>query len=281
MAITRFLSSTTLLLLLFQYCSIFIPILTIGSVAAQTNISTDQSALLAFKSHIISDPQNNLTANWSTSNYDICNWVGVSCNVRHHRVTALNLSYMGLTGTIPPHLGNLSFLVELEVRNNSLGGTLPPELSHLRTLKLISLRFNDFNGTIPSRFGSLSKLQTFDLYGNQISVSIPNDIFNLSALQVLNLRDNELSGSIAREIGNLTMLKRVFLDFNMFEEIPNLIGSKDEVETLFLQVNALKGPIPVAVFNMSFLTVLALTQNNLSGSLPDNIYASIFQAFKR
>ncbi|XP_068328514.1 probable LRR receptor-like serine/threonine-protein kinase At3g47570 [Pyrus communis] len=295
MARTRFLLSTTLLLLLFQYCCVYIPILITGSVAAQTSISTDQFALLALKSHITIDPQNILTTNWSTSNSDICNWVGVTCSARHLRVTTLNLSYMGLTGTIPPHLGNLSFLVQLEFRNNSFGGTLPPELSNLRRLKLISFEFNDFEGTIPSWFGLLSKLQTFNLYGNQFSGSIPNAIFNLSALQVLNLRSNQLSGtipreierltvlqeillgnnnfkgSIAREIGNLTMLKRIYLDFNMFEEIPNLIGSKDEVEWLYVQANALKGPIPLTVFNMSSLTILALNRNNLSGSFPDNI----------
>ncbi|XP_050153250.1 putative receptor-like protein kinase At3g47110 isoform X2 [Malus sylvestris] len=294
MARTRFLLST-LLLLLFQYCCAYIPILITGSVAAQTNISTDQSALLALKSHITIDPQNILTTNWSTSNSDICNWVGVTCGARHLRVTTLNLSYMGLTGTIPSHLGNLSFLVQLEFRNNSFGGTLPPELSNLRRLKLISFEFNDFEGTIPSWFGLLSKLQTFNLYGNQFSGSIPNAIFNLSALQVLNLRSNQLSGtipreierltvlqeillgnnnfkgSIAREIGNLTMLKRIYLDFNMFEEIPNLIGSKDEMEWLYVQANALTGPIPLAVFNMSSLTILALNGNNLSGSFPDNI----------
>ncbi|KAB2627433.1 LRR receptor-like serine/threonine-protein kinase [Pyrus ussuriensis x Pyrus communis] len=248
MARTCFLSSTTLLLLLlFQYCSVYMAILTVGSVAAQTNISTDQSALLALKSHITIDAQNILTTNWSNSNSDICNWVGVTCGVHHLRVTALNLSYMGLMGTIPPHLGNLSFLVGLEFRNNSFGGTLPTELSHLRRLKFISFRFNEFKGTIPSWFGSLSKLRTLDLYGNQFSGSIPNAIFNLSALQVLNLRNNELS------------------------EIPNLIGSKDQVERLFVQGNALKGHIPIVVFNMSSLTILALAQNNLSGSLPDNI----------
>nr|XP_028965138.1 LRR receptor-like serine/threonine-protein kinase EFR [Malus domestica] len=191
MARTRFLLSLTLLLV--QNCCVYMPKLTIGAVAAQTNISTDESALRALKAHITSDPENILTTNWSTSDSNICNWVGVTCGVRNLRVTALNLSYMGLTGTIPPHLGNLSFLVQLEFRNNSFGGTLPSELSHLRRLKLISFSFNNFAGIIPSWFGSLSELQTFDLYGNQFSGSIPNDIFNLSALQVLDLRNNQLS----------------------------------------------------------------------------------------
>ncbi|XP_008371720.2 receptor kinase-like protein Xa21 isoform X2 [Malus domestica] len=292
MARTRSLLSLTLLLAL--SCCMYMPNSLIGTVAAQTNISTDQAALLALKAHITSDPQNILTTNWSTSNSNICNWVGVTCGVGHLRVTALNLSYMGLTGSIPPQLGNLSFLVQLEFRNNSFHGTLPSELSRLRRLKLIRFSFNNFIGTIPSWFGSLSELQTFDLYGNQFSGFIPNAIFNLSALQVLDLRNNELSGSIPREveklkmleeillghnnftgsipreIGNLTMLKVIYLDYNMFEEIPNLIGSKDLVEKLYVQVNDLKGPVPLEVFNMSSLKILALTINHLTGSIPDD-----------
>ncbi|KAL6286488.1 hypothetical protein ACE6H2_010878 [Prunus campanulata] len=159
---------------------------------AQTNISTDQSALLSLKSHITTDPQN-ILVNWSTTT-SVCNWVGVTCGARHLRVAVLNLSYMGLTGTIPPHLSNLSFLVDLRLRNNSFHGTLPQELSYLHLLKLISFGHN-FMGTIPSWFGSFPKLETFNLYGNQFSGSIPTSIFNLSSLQVTNLNNNQLSGT--------------------------------------------------------------------------------------
>ncbi|PQP96462.1 putative LRR receptor-like serine/threonine-protein kinase [Prunus yedoensis var. nudiflora] len=217
--------------------------ITRGPVAAQiTNFTTDQSALLALKSHITSDPHNILTANWSTDT-SICNWVGVTCGIRHLRVTALNLSYMGLTGTIPPHLGNLSFLVELHFRNNSFHAW----------------------------FGSLSKLQAFSIFGNQFSGSIPVAIFNLSALQVINMDNNQLSGSIPREIGNLTMLKVIRLDDNNFKEIPNEIGTLDQVESLSVQSNTLTGPVSMGVFNMSSLTTLSLYGNNLNGGIPDNI----------
>ncbi|XP_021802019.1 probable LRR receptor-like serine/threonine-protein kinase At3g47570 [Prunus avium] len=235
---------------------------------AQTNISTDQSALLALKSHITTDPQN-ILVNWSTTT-SVCNWVGVTCGARHLRVAVLNLSYMGLTGTIPPHLGNLSFLVELRLRNNSFHGTLPQELSYLHRLKLISFGYNNFMGTIPSWFGSFPKLETFNLYGNQFSGSIPTSIFNLSSLQVTNLNNNQLSGSIPRDIANLTMLKEIYLDYNKFEEIPKEIGSI-ELQFLSMQFNALKGHIPNVVFNMSSLKNLALSGNSLNGSLPDNI----------
>ncbi|CAL8120627.1 unnamed protein product [Prunus armeniaca] len=258
---SRFLLSITLLLV--HYNSIC----TVG--ATQTNITTDQSALLALKSHITSDPHN-ILVNWSTTT-SVCNWVGITCGAHHLRVASLNLSYMSFTGTIPPHLGNLSFLVALSFENNSFHGNLPHELSYLRRLKLISFRFNNFMGSIPSWFGSFPKLQSFDLYGNQFSSTIPSTIFNLSTLQDINLGANKLSGAIPKEIGNLTMLKEIYLDSNNFNEIPKEIGFLQQLEKLYVQSNALKGPIPVAVFNMSFLTTLALFGNSLSGGLPDNI----------
>lgn len=98
------------------------------TMAAGTNINTDQSALHALKSHITYNPQNILATNWSTGT-SACNWVGVSCSRRHRRITALELSDTGLTSTIPPKLGNLSFLVRLDFKNNSFYGSLPPELA--------------------------------------------------------------------------------------------------------------------------------------------------------
>ncbi|KAM5577287.1 hypothetical protein ABKV19_007902 [Rosa sericea] len=217
-------------------------------MAAQTNldITTDRSALLALKARITSDPQNMIFTNWSTTT-PICNWVGVTCGARHHRVADLNLSYFGLTGTIPPELGNLSFLVNMDFINNSFHGILPQELARLRRLKFISLGNNKFMGVIPSWFGSLFKLQVFSLFGNQFSGSIPATIFNLSALQKINLIDNQLS------------------------EIPNEIGTLNHLEKLFVQYNALKGPIPMTIFNMSSLTIVTFYGNNLIGRIPDNI----------
>ncbi|XP_024200441.1 receptor-like protein 34 [Rosa chinensis] len=153
-------------------------------MAAQTNsnLTTDESALLALKALITSDPQKIMT-NWST-NTPVCNWIGVTCGARHHRVADLNISYFSLTGTIPLELGNLSFLIQLSFKNNSFHGSLPTDLARLRRLKfIISFKYNNFKGIIPSWVGSLPKLQRFNLYGNQFSGFKPATIFNLSAMQ--------------------------------------------------------------------------------------------------
>ncbi|KAL7102809.1 hypothetical protein ACP275_08G140800 [Erythranthe tilingii] len=75
-----------------------------------TTLETDKSALLALKSHITLEPDNILAKNW-TNTSSVCSWIGVTCGLRHNRVIALDISNMGLSGTIPPQLGNLSFLV--------------------------------------------------------------------------------------------------------------------------------------------------------------------------
>ncbi|MBA0670725.1 hypothetical protein Goklo_029810 [Gossypium klotzschianum] len=64
-----------------------------------SSITVDQSTFLALKSRITHDPHNFVATNWSTST-SVCNWIGVTCGSRHHRVTALNLSLMDLMSTI-------------------------------------------------------------------------------------------------------------------------------------------------------------------------------------
>ncbi|KAL2467453.1 putative LRR receptor-like serine/threonine-protein kinase [Abeliophyllum distichum] len=212
-----------------------------ASLAISINITTDQSALLALKSHIFYDV---VTINWSSST-PVCSWIGITCGSRHQRVTALDISNMNLQGTIPPHIGNLSFLVSLDISNNSFSGSLPQELARLRRLKSIDFRSNNFSGAFPSFLSSLSSLQFLYLSRNKFSGPIPSSIANISKLQELSLSRNFFYGNFPQEIGNLRRL--TFLN---------------------LEGNRLSGPIPLSIFNLSSLQYIALTRNDLIGKLP-------------
>ncbi|KAA8538578.1 hypothetical protein F0562_028228 [Nyssa sinensis] len=235
-----------------KICFLFVLLLSCSMAClarTMSNLTTDQSALLAFKAHISVDPYDVLANNWSTT-ASVCNWIGVSCGVHHQRVTALNLSDMGLRGTIAPHLGNLSFLVSLVIFGNEFHGYLPKELSHLHRIKRIDLGYNSFTGELPSWFGMLPGLQQLyldsnnftvnslsdslpadmcnlhlpklrELYitSNQLDGEIPSGLYKCKELQYLSLSDNEFSGSISRDIGNLTMLKELYLGGNNLEEL--------------------------------------------------------------
>ncbi|KAF7842248.1 putative LRR receptor-like serine/threonine-protein kinase [Senna tora] len=209
------------------------------SAWSKTNITTDESALLAFKSSITSDPYDFL-ANWSVSSSP-CGWIGVTCNVGHGRVHSLNLSDMGLIGTISPHLGNMSFLVELDLSYNNFQGHLPKELVQLRRLKLLNLSSNEFAGEVPTWIG------------------------DLHALQHLNLRNNSLSGIIPLSVSNLSRLETLDWNFNLIEgKIPYEIGRLKSLKILRIAGNKLSGIIPNAISNLSSLELLSLPYNSLS-----------------
>lgn len=198
--------------LLFYFVPLFLLLLNCLFATAVKNITTDQSALLAFKLHV-SDPRGVLVNNWSIS-YPVCNWVGITCGARHRRVVAFYLSDMGLGGTIPPHLGNLSFLVYLNISHNNFHGHLPNELGQLRRLRVISLTNNELIGSIPSWIGALSKLRYLFLQNNSFIGPIPDSLFNLSRLQNLDIMYNMIDASIPSRIGNLSRLMNLNFGYN-------------------------------------------------------------------
>lgn len=112
------------------YVSLYYFFSTCLAMSTKKNITTDEFALLAFKSSITLDPYHMLS-NWSISSnssfISSCKWVGVTCDDHHGRVKTLNLSNMGLQGTISPQLGNLSFLAVLDLQGNNFHGELPQE----------------------------------------------------------------------------------------------------------------------------------------------------------
>ncbi|XP_057991944.1 receptor kinase-like protein Xa21 [Hevea brasiliensis] len=241
MAITCFLFGIAALSLhLFFSCS---------ASAATLDINSDRDALLAFKQHITLDPLNYLATNWS-ANTSVCSWIGVSCGLTtNFRVTSLNLSLMGLTGTIPPHIGNLSFLSEISLANNSFHGPLPTELVHLPLLRYINFRSNNFSQEIPSWLGSQPKLEELYLDDNNFLGTIPASLYNISTLKTLQLMNNNLQGNISEEIGNLANLETL-----------NLNGNKK-----------ISGSLPWTIFNISSLKTIDLANNMISGGLPDDM----------
>ncbi|XP_059671096.1 LRR receptor-like serine/threonine-protein kinase EFR [Cornus florida] len=216
------------------------------------NLNTDQSALLAFRAHINSDPEDVLAKNWSSTT-SVFNWIGVSCGLTHQRVTALNLYDMGLKGTITPHLGNLSFLTSLDISRNNFNDYIPKEIGKLSRLKVLNLSFNKLTGFIPSSIFNNSSLEMIVLTNNSLSGSLPVDIcshlpelellylslnqfngqipsnlYRCRKLQVLSLSFNEFNGSILREIENLTMLKELYLTKNSLEDMISISGLSRE-----------------------------------------------------
>ena len=104
----------------------------------------------------------------------IATGLGISCDAKHLWVTTLNLSHMGLTETIAPQAGNLSFLPHLSLKNNNFHGSLPNKLAYLGQLEVVCFGLNSFFGVLPSWLESLPKIPNDLFYSRELGILIPN-----------------------------------------------------------------------------------------------------------
>ena len=142
--------------------------------------------------------------------------------------TALDLSYNGVTGAIPPEIGNLVNLNSLILKENQLNGEIPPEISNLTNLTQLDLGGNQFTGSLPPEIGTLTSLTELELGGNQFTGAIPPEIGDLVSLTFIHLEYNQFTGEIPPAIGDLTNL--VWLNFvhnQLTGEIPSSICNLD------------------------------------------------------
>ena len=146
------------------------------------------------------------TLDWSAST-PIADWDGVTVDGTPQRVIDLFLEDKGLTGSIPPELGNLANLESLSLPFNQLTGSIPPELGDLADLKGLRLDDNQLTGSIPSSLGDLTNLEDLWLDANQLTGPIPSSLGNLTNLEAMYLTSNQLTGEIPSSLGNLTNLK--------------------------------------------------------------------------
>jgi len=168
-----------------------------------------------------------------------CDWRGVTCS--EQRVIKLILYNNKLTGSIPPELGKLIHLEELDLSENRLSGAMPPELGLLANLKYLSLSKNRLSGTIPVEFGNLTRLESLDIPGNQLTGSLPPEIGALTRLRRLDLSINRLSGKLPPETGLLINLETLYLRANQFSgTIPDSIRKLHQLKLIKIDYNGLE-----------------------------------------
>ncbi|XP_021317083.1 putative receptor-like protein kinase At3g47110 [Sorghum bicolor] len=229
---------------------------------------TDFISLLDFKHAIMNDPKGALSS-WNTTTH-FCSWEGVVCSrTRPERVVMLNLSGQALEGHISPSLGNMSYLISLELSRNKFYGQIPPNLGYLHKLKHLGLGNNSLQGNIPDAVTNCSNLLVLDLQGNLLVGEIPKKLALLSNLLHLRLNSNNFSGAIPPDLGNITTLEYVYIHYNQLHgSIPEELGKLSNMSDLSLGGNMLSGRIPEALFNLSLLQQLAMPLNMLHGPLP-------------
>jgi Leucine-rich repeat (LRR) protein len=89
-----------------------------------------------------------------------------------------------LTGDVSSIINTLPLsLTALELTFNHLSGTIPSSTGRLTDLYFLDLAGNNLNGTIPSELGSLSKLEILALDVNRLTGTVPASLANLPGLR--------------------------------------------------------------------------------------------------
>ncbi|XP_010943263.1 protein STRUBBELIG-RECEPTOR FAMILY 8 isoform X1 [Elaeis guineensis] len=198
----------------------------------------DVQALGVLYSSLNSPPQ---LSGWTWSGGDPCgdSWKGITCS--GSAVTAMQVSGMGLNGTLGYLLSDLLSLKTLDMSNNSIHDgipyQLPPNLTYL------------------------------NLANNNLSGNLPYSIYTMVSLNYLNLSHNSLSQQIGDIFANLQDLSELDLSFNnLTGDLPNSLSSLSHLSSLYLQENQLTGPVNLLA-NLD-LTTLNIADNNFSGWMP-------------
>ncbi|KAM0901369.1 hypothetical protein ACQ4PT_020036 [Festuca glaucescens] len=223
-------------------------------------------------------------------------------------LTHLDLSYSNFGGRIPPHIGNLSNLLSLQL-NSYPGIQFTPHshdlawVSGLRKLQLLSMSGVDLSAAVdwfhavnmlpglinlelefcglqntmpPAVHSNLTSLESLHLDDNPFNTSLLAKIlvrvWNLPSLKILSLRACGIHGPIPDVVGNLSSLQTLYLDSNQFTSVVPLTFRKlKKLQFLELSDNFINRDVTklLHLLPSNELQMLHLSYNSLTGSLPD------------
>ena len=183
-------------------------------------------------------------------------WYGVRIDSLG-RVRALDLSRNGLSGRLSAGLGNLARMTELKIGGNALSGRLPVSLARL-SLQIFYYADTDLCAPSEEAFREwLKAIQSHEGTGVECAPLSDRDIlvalYEATGGPSWNNNDNWLT------------------DAPLADWYGVRVDGRGQVARLSLGSNALTGPIPPELGNLSNLTYLSLSSNALTGPIPPEL----------
>ena len=256
---------------------------------AKKDLKEDCATLLGLKNHW----GESFPYRWGEAGQkEMSSWRGVSLS--GNRVAGLELSDLGLSGTVPDSLAGLDSLTSLRLGGNRLTGGIPVSLRDLEGLRILDLSDNELTGQIPSGLwmpgqaaGYFPYLERLDLSRNKLSGEIPfGFIETLRNARYLNLSRNRFTGPIPLNDVTRPPAARSLLgsDYLFQARLNDELGLADLafLEQLDLSHNFLTGKIPKGFHLAGYsgyypveeyqpIRELRLNDNCLTGTVPEGL----------
>ncbi|XP_027337247.1 receptor-like protein 7 [Abrus precatorius] len=222
-------------------------------------------------------------------------------NLKH--LSTLDLYSSQFNGTLPDSLSNLTQLVDIDLSGNSFAGSIS-SLGMCQNLQSVFLFDNSFTGMIPSSIFMFPSLRYVALSNNEFEGQLKDFINASSGVQSLHLSGNHLEGPIPDSLFQLKNLQDLVLSFNKFSDTIelNMLSMLRNLTTLDISYNNLTiidtstplfpSPLFPQLKRVSLascklttfprflknhsLTVIDLSNNHISGTIPQWIWNNIF-----
>lgn len=181
---------------------------------------------------------------WKSTGGDPCgeSWKGITC--QGSSVVSIQISGLGLSGTMGYLLSNLASLKTLDMSGNNIHDSIPYQLPP--NLTSLNLAANNLTGNIPYSMSLMGSLNYVNISRNTLSQAVGDMFMNHSALATLDMSYNNFTG-----------------------DLPLSFASLMNLSTLQVQSNQLTGSLNVLVGLP--LTNLNVANNHFSGWIPQDL----------
>ncbi|RHN58228.1 putative protein kinase RLK-Pelle-LRR-V family [Medicago truncatula] len=195
-----------------------IVLISTASVQCKTS-SQDVSALNVMYTSLNSPSQ---LSGWKSSGGDPCgeNWEGIKCS--GSSVTEINLSDLGLSGSLGYQLSQLTSVTDFDLSNNNFKGDIPYQLPP--NARNVDLSKNAFTGNIPYSIGQMKELTSLNLAHNKLNNQLGDMFTTLTKLKQLDVSFNSLSGELPQSLKSATSLKKIYLQNNQLSGSINVLA---------------------------------------------------------
>nr|XP_034927027.1 receptor-like protein 15 [Populus alba] len=181
--------------------------------------------------------------------------------------------YYGYKGKV------LSYMLGIDLSNNSFVGAIPPEFGNLSEILSLNLSHNNLTGSIPATFSNLKQIESLDLSYNNLNGGIPPKLIEITTLEVFSVAHNNLSGKTPERKYQFGTFDESCYEGNPFLCGPSLRNNCSEEAVLSQPVpndeQGDDGFIDMEFFYISFgVCLYSCGDDNCSSSLHQSILAT-------